>query len=72
MNRARDGAWKFANTLFATNAMDKEKLIRERDDKIAKFAQSIIPYSWFIKSIFWVVRIGEKGTVSLRIKALEK
>lgn len=72
MNLARDGAWKFANTLNKTTVNDKENIILERDSKIANFTQSIIPKSWILRTIFWIVQIGERGTTSSKIKALEK
>lgn len=72
MNRARDGAWKFATELANCMHDDKENLILKRDSKIANFAQSIIPASLIIRLVFWFVRIGERGTTLSRIKALEK
>ncbi len=72
MNLARDGAWKFANNLDSITEIKKDKLIKERDSKIANFAQSIIPTSWIIRLVFGIVRISERGTTISRIKALEK
>lgn len=72
MNRARDGAWKFANNLDGITEIEKGNLILERDSKIANFAQSIIPTSWIIRLVFWIVRISERGNTTSRIKALEK
>lgn len=71
MNLARDGAWKFANTLIDKSESEIENIIAERDTKIAKFGQSIIPNSWLLRSVFWIVRWGEKGTISSRINALK-
>lgn len=72
MNKARDGAWKFANTLVDKTDNEKEIIISERDRKISDFAQSIIPTHWFICLVFWIVLLGEKGTILSRITSLEE
>jgi hypothetical protein len=71
MNLARDGAWKFANTLVGRTENERKSLIVERDRKISDFGQSIIPTSLLIRLVFWIVRISERGTILSRIKALE-
>lgn len=72
MLKARDGAWKFANKLVNQTESEKETIILERDKKIAAFGQSIIPTHWFLRLVFWIVRLGERGTILSRITSLEK
>ncbi|HSH19294.1 MAG TPA: DUF5995 family protein [Draconibacterium sp.] len=70
MELARDGAWKFAQTIAATPEDDIEKIINERDKKVAKKTR-IILYPGFVASLlFKIIRLGEKGAVKERIRQL--
>ncbi|WOD42193.1 DUF5995 family protein [Hwangdonia lutea] len=73
MSIARDGAWKFANELVVEKEKNsKAHLITLRDDKISKFATSITVHKIMVRIIFFIVRIGERGKPSDKIKALER
>ncbi|MFD1615631.1 DUF5995 family protein [Gelatiniphilus marinus] len=73
MSIARDGAWKFANELVTQKEIkSREQYIAIRDDKIAALSKSITVHKIVVRIIFFIVRIGERGKPSDKIKALEK
>jgi len=73
MNLARDGAWKFANELSQAKGFDQEQvLILDRDKKISELSNLITDHGMIGRIIFAIIRWGERGTVSERIKALAK
>lgn len=73
MSIARDGAWKFANELVVENETNsKAHLIALRDNKIATLSESITVHKIVVRIIFFIVRIGERGKPSDKIKALKK
>jgi len=71
MKIARDGAWKYARHMVGLQGVERETAIKERDDKIAAFADTINFKSWFLRLIFLIIRIGERGSVSSRIQDLK-
>ncbi|WP_418602501.1 DUF5995 family protein [Hwangdonia sp.] len=73
MSIARDGAWKFANELVAQKELkSREHYMALRDDKIAALSKSITVHKIVVRLIFFIVRIGERGKPSDKIKALER
>jgi hypothetical protein len=72
MTLARDGAWKFAKTISETPENDIDKLLEDRDLKVAEKAVLITNPGFVANLIFKIVRLGEKGTVASRIKQLAK
>lgn len=70
MELARDGAWEFAKIFSGTPANNIEKLIRERDEKIAKKNGIITNPGFPAKLILMMIRLGERGTVSEKIRKL--
>lgn len=72
MKLARDGAWKFANSLVRNSGGDKIKLIRERDGKIFNISKKITTHGFVVRMMFFIIRIGERGKPSEKIKMLEK
>lgn len=72
MNLARDGAWKFANELALVEKGKRENLISTRDKKIFELAELITNHGFVGKIIFTIIRFGERGKPSDKIKALEK
>jgi hypothetical protein len=70
MELARDGAWKFAKTLSKVSSETAKKLIDARDIKVAKKARLVTQPGTIASIILRIVRKGEKGTVSERIKIL--
>lgn len=72
MKLARDGAWKFAKTLSVTPENQVDKLLEERDIKVAEKAVLITNPGFVPNLIFKIIRLGEKGTITLKIKQLVK
>ncbi|KAA3637302.1 MAG: hypothetical protein DWQ02_06990 [Bacteroidetes bacterium] len=71
MKKARDGAWKFAQALANGTASNIDDQIAERDKKVAGKVNLILHPGWFLRLIFAVIRIGERGSVSDKIQMLE-
>lgn len=69
MKLARDGAWKFACEL-AENPSEVDRLIIERDTKVAQKASIVLNPGFIPSFIFKIIRLGEKGTIADRIKFL--
>ncbi len=72
MKLARNGAWKFANILVGKKGTVKDDIIKERDQEIAAFSKKITRYGVLLKVVFFIIRIGERGKNSNKIKALER
>jgi hypothetical protein len=70
MELARDGAWKFAQTIATVDNRELEKMIELRDIKIARKTAIIISPGFWISSVLKTVRLGELGTVATRINQL--
>lgn len=72
MKLARDGAWKFAVELSKTPLAEWPASIDNRDKKVTTNAKIVLEPGWLVRCIFWIIRRGEKGTISERIKDLLK
>ncbi|RZS93186.1 DUF5995 family protein [Aquimarina brevivitae] len=72
MKLARDGAWKFAETLFATAEDQKVNVINQRDIKIAKKAKIITEPGFIANFIMKIIRLGELGSVPQKIEDLKE
>ncbi len=72
MKLARDGAWKFANSLVGLSNDEYQKALSDRDDRVANKARIITNPGIIAKAIFSIVRLGERGSVKSRIQRLSK
>lgn len=70
MKLARDGAWKFALTIAGTPETRIEKIIEERDLKIAEKARIITHPGFVAEMVFKIIRLGERGNIKQRIRQL--
>lgn len=71
MNLARNGAWKFANELAAANQNTlPAEMILARDEKVSSLVRKIVPSGFMERIIFGIIRWGERGNVSDKIKAM--
>jgi hypothetical protein len=70
MELARDGAWEFAQNIANLPKIDLDNQIKIRDVKVAKKSRIITQPKIWIRVILWIVRGGELGTVSEKIKKL--
>lgn len=71
MELARDGAWNFACELARTSGNDREEMLEARDVIVSKKAKLITNPGMIPKVLLCIIRIGEKGTVSNKIKDLK-
>ena len=71
MEEARNGAWKFANELAVLSPAQQQEAIAAHDNKIAAIALLISKPGFFISSLFMFIRIGEIGSVSKKMQALQ-
>lgn len=71
MELARKGAWKFAKTLSASTSENEENLIITRDNKVFQKALIVTRPGKIAGVILRIIRFGEKGTISDRIKILK-
>jgi hypothetical protein len=71
INVARTFSWENAKIL--TNLEDKNKLnhINEMDKNVAFLADKIVNPKWFMKTVLWIMRKGESGTVNEKIQFLK-
>ena len=70
MSRARDGAWKFANEYVVLDQSQREVALIVRDQKIAALGRSVVRPGRFERFIFWIIRLGERGSVAEKIQKL--
>lgn len=68
---ARDGAWKFAVQLANTPEERLKAAIAERDIKVTQKGKIITNPGKIVGIILGVIRLGERGTVSKKIKDLK-
>jgi len=71
MKKARDGAWKLAQSLHGLPAEALKIQIDKRDQKVARKVRLILHPGWVVRIIFAVIRIGERGTVKDKIEELQ-
>jgi len=71
MEKARDGAWKFATELHAADPQDRKGMIATRDTRITEIAKFIHAPGLVPRLIFGLIRLGERGTIRKRIEILE-
>ncbi|MDT0687756.1 DUF5995 family protein [Autumnicola psychrophila] len=71
MKIARDGAWRFAQTLAGTAGEAKRQCILTRDIAVANKSSLITSDKLALSLLLWIVRIGEIGTVSDKIRKMK-
>ncbi|MFY0631755.1 MAG: hypothetical protein JXR05_15425 [Flavobacteriaceae bacterium] len=71
MEIARDGAWKFAVELAGTSVNHQPALIASRDQSVAKTGGLITHPGWIASGLFKIIRLGERGAVSDKIKDMQ-
>lgn len=71
MGLARDGAWDFAVELADAPSTKVAGLIEARDQSVAKIGNLITNPGWIVSTLFKMIRLGEKGSVSDKIEDLE-
>jgi hypothetical protein len=72
MKKARDGAWKFAESIAHLPEEVLKNHITKRDQKVARNVNIIIHPGWIVRIIFGIIRLGERGTVAEKIESMRK
>lgn len=70
MQKARDGAWKFACELSDMTRDQQEGYIKLRDEKVTENMKIISNPGWVVSLIFKIIRLGEKGSERDKIECL--
>ncbi len=71
MEKARDAAWSFAETLSPLSDENRKQEIVDKDEMIALFS-NVISHPGFTGSLVTkVIRLGERGTIRQHIEILE-
>ena len=71
MEKARDAAWSFAETLSPLSEAQRQQEIIDKDQMLAVFSR-VISNPGFIGSLVTkIIRLGERGTTRQRIEILE-
>jgi len=71
MQKAREGAWKYALELAPFDGNESEKCIKNRDLVIAQKAKLVTNIGWFPVLFFKIMRLFETGSVDQKILKLE-
>ncbi|MEZ5041065.1 MAG: DUF5995 family protein [Saprospiraceae bacterium] len=72
MKIARDGAWKFAKSIATKPPEELSAIIATRDQKVAQKAIIITNPGLLAKVVLYLIRIGERGSVSDKISNLKE
>ena len=70
MELARNGAWKFATAITQLSMSEKISQIKIRDNRVAEKSKIITSPGFGVKTVLWIIRLGEKGTVAQKIDTL--
>lgn len=68
---ARTFSWENAKILTNLEDGNKPNYIIEMDKNVAYLADRIINPKWFMKTVLWIMRKGESGTVNQKIQFLK-
>lgn len=71
MEKARDAAWSFAETLSPLPAQQRNKAIADKDKWVALLSYLLMHPGRTLALVFIVIRLGERGTIRKRIEILE-
>ncbi|SKB77460.1 hypothetical protein SAMN05660776_2933 [Salegentibacter holothuriorum] len=71
MQLARDGAWRFAQTLHNPEGKEYKDCVQERDIAVAKVADIITNHKPGIRLLLGVIRLGEIGSVRSKMCKLK-
>lgn len=71
MQLARDGAWKFAQSLAIGGEQNLKNMIADRDLIVAEKSKIITNDGFLVSLILGIIRLGEGGSVKQKIEALK-
>jgi Family of unknown function (DUF5995) len=67
---ARIFSWESAKKLAQLEGENSSNQIIKIDQNVTILASKVLNAGWFMRSVLWVIRMGESGTVSDKIKIL--
>jgi hypothetical protein len=71
MEKARDAAWSFAESLSPLPQEQRQQAIVNKDERVALFS-NVISHPGFVKSVVTkIIRLGERGDIRQHIEILE-
>lgn len=71
MKVARDGAWEFATQMALLPVKGWQDGINNRDIRVSDKTKLITEPGRWVKFLFWIIRLGERGTVKEKIGKLK-
>lgn len=71
MKVARDGAWNFATHIINFRVDVWPELSDDRDTRVSEKTRLITEPNKWIQFLFWIIRLGERGTVSEKMNKLK-
>ncbi len=72
MKLARDGAWKFANSINGLENNELTLAIKNRDGKVASKVNLIVNQGMLVTIVLRIIRITERGGVAKKIQVLNE
>ena len=72
MQIAREGAWKFACNFVVQSQTARPGAIAARDEKVARKTNLITDPGRFVRFLFLIIRLTERGSVAEKIKKLRR
>ncbi|MBR9922193.1 MAG: hypothetical protein GYB31_15245 [Bacteroidetes bacterium] len=70
MEIARNGAWKFACGIALLSGESLEEEIRKRDSSVGRKADLVVKPGKMVQLLLGIIRLGEKGSNSQKIRGL--
>lgn len=71
MEKARDYAWNFAQTLAAAAKTEWDELIKVRNHEIAGIGNMVAqPEDWILRTGLWVIRLRESNNIKRNLELL--
>ncbi|MFW5832402.1 MAG: DUF5995 family protein [Prolixibacteraceae bacterium] len=71
MQIAREGAWEYAQFLAPFSVEDRPAEIAGRDERVVLKTKLITEPKWYIRLMFFIIRLGETDSVAEKIRKLK-
>lgn len=72
MQITRDEAWMLSKSIVGKMELEKVDLINKRDRKVLELSKRLTNYGTLVKIFLIIIRIGERGKPSDKIKAFDR
>lgn len=71
MEKARNGAWKFAREYYESPPDKKHISIINRDKKVSEVTKVILKPGLLASLVLWIIRLSERGSIKEKIQKLK-